>query len=111
MALSGSPSSDEPKLLEVNLVRSNGSPALTGHYLVDMMPQPGILSMQEHFLASGWQVLPLTGVSDLEPGELVGVAHAALLSVPIDALRAYPRCGAPPWPVCGLPGFSCNEFA
>ena len=24
--------SDEPQLLEVNLVRSNGSPALTGHY-------------------------------------------------------------------------------
>ena len=39
--------SDEPQLLEVNLVRSNGSPALTWQYLVDMMPQPGILSTQE----------------------------------------------------------------
>ena len=44
--------SDEPQLLEVNLVRSNGSPTLTGKYLVDMLPQPGILSMQEHFVAS-----------------------------------------------------------
>ena len=34
--------SDEPQQLEVNLMRSNGSPALTGHYLVAMLPQPGI---------------------------------------------------------------------
>ena len=71
--------SDEPHLLEVNLLHSNGSPALTGHYLVDMLPQPGILSKQEHFVASGRQVLPLTGVADLEQGDLVGVAHAPLL--------------------------------
>ena len=70
--------SGEPQLVEVNLVRSNGSPALTGHYLLDMLPQPGILSMQGHFVASGRQVLPLTGVADLEPGDLVGVAHAPL---------------------------------
>ena len=71
--------SDEPQLLEVNLVRSNGSPALTGHYLVDMLPQPSFLSTQEHFVASGRQLLPITGVADLEPGDLVGVAHAPLL--------------------------------
>ena len=59
--------SDEPQMLEVNLVRSNGSPALTGHYLVDMLPQPSFLSTQEHFVASGRQLLPLTGVADLEP--------------------------------------------
>ena len=29
--------SDEPQLLAVNLVRSIGSQALTGHYLVDML--------------------------------------------------------------------------
>ena len=43
----------EPQLLEVKLVRSNGPPALTGQYLVDMLLQPGINSMQEHFAASG----------------------------------------------------------
>ena len=79
--------SDEPQLLEGNLVRSYGSPALIGHYLVDMLPQPGIFTMQEHFVASGRQVLPLTGVADLEPGDLVGVAHAPLLSVPLGALQ------------------------
>ena len=45
--------SDEPQLLEVNLVRSNGSPALTGQYLMGMLPQSGLLSVQEHFVASG----------------------------------------------------------
>ena len=79
--------SDEPQLLEVNLVRSNGSPALPGQYLVDMLPQPGIRSMQKHFVASGRQVFPLTGVADLELGDLVGVAHAPLLRVPLDALQ------------------------
>ena len=42
--------SDEPQLLEVSLVRSNGSPALTEQYLVDMLAQPGIISLQEHCL-------------------------------------------------------------
>ena len=30
--------SDEPQLLALNLVHSNGYQALTGHYLVDMLP-------------------------------------------------------------------------
>ena len=88
--------SNEPQLLEVNLVRSNGSPAPTGHYLVDMLPPPGILSMQEHFVASGWKVLPLTGVADLEPGDQVGVAHAPLLSVPLGALCHATEVSEPP---------------
>ena len=68
-------------------MRSNGSPALTGQHLVDMLPQPGILSMQEHFVVSGRQVLPLTGAADLESGDIVGVAHAPLLRVSLDALQ------------------------
>ena len=48
---------DEPQLLEINLVRSNGSPALTEQYVVDMLPQPGFFSVQEHFVVSGRQVL------------------------------------------------------
>ena len=48
--------SDEPQLLEVNLVRSNGSPALTGQYLVDMLPQPA------SFRFRNTSMLPLRGV-------------------------------------------------
>ena len=32
-------------------------------------------------------MVSLTGVADLEPGDLVGVAHAPLLLVPLDALQ------------------------
>ena len=57
--------SDEPQLLAVNLVRSNESQALTGHYVVDMLPQSEMPSEEEHFVASGRQVIPLVGVSNL----------------------------------------------
>ena len=70
-------------------------PGLTGQYLVDMLSQPGILSVPEHFVASGRQVLPLTGFADLEAGDLVGVAHAPLLRVPIDALQHATRAAEP----------------
>ena len=40
--------SDEPLLLTVDLVRSSGSQALTGHYLVDMFSQSDLPS-EEHF--------------------------------------------------------------
>ena len=51
--------SDEPKLLAVNLVRSNGSQALTRHYLMDMLPQADLPSEEEHFLVSVRQLLSL----------------------------------------------------
>ena len=79
--------SDQPILLAVNLVRSYGSQALTGHYLVDMLSQSDLSSEEEHFVASGRQAIPLVGVSNLEPGDLLGVAHAPLMNVPLDALQ------------------------
>ena len=79
--------SDEPNFLAVNLVGSNGSQALTGHYLVDMLSQSDLSSEEEHFVASGRQAIPLVGVSNLEPGDLLGVAHAPLMNVPLDALQ------------------------
>ena len=83
--------SHEPQLLAVNLIRRNGSQAVTGHYLVDMLPQSDLPSEEEHFVASGRQVIRLVGVSNLEPGDLLGVAHAPLISVPLDALQHVGR--------------------
>ena len=94
--------SDEPKLLAVNLVLSNGSQALTGHYLVDMLPQSDLPSEdEEHFVASGRQVIPLVRVSNLDPGGLLGVDHAPLMSVPLDALQ---HVGRPSDLSCDPPG-------
>ena len=80
--------SDEPQLLAVNLVRSNGLPALTGHYLAEMLPQPDLLFAEEYFAASGRQVLPISGASDLEPGDLLGVTHAPLMRAPIAVFQS-----------------------
>ena len=60
-----------------------------------MLPQPSLLSLQEQLVASGRQVLPLTSVTDLEPGDLVGVAHAPLLSVPFGALQRATHAAEP----------------
>ena len=79
--------SDELQLLAANLVRSNGFQALTGNYLVDMLPQSDLPSVEEHFVASGRQVLPLVGVANLEPGDILGAAHAPLMCVPLHAMR------------------------
>ena len=75
----------------MNLVRSNGSQALPGHYLVNMQPPSDLPSGEEHFVASGRQVIPLVGVSHLEPGDFLGVAHVPLMSVPLDALQHVGR--------------------
>ena len=79
--------SDEPQLLAVNLVRSNGSHALTEHYLVDILPHSDLPSGEEHFVTSGRQVIPLVGVSNLDPADILGVVHAPLMCVPLDALQ------------------------
>ena len=84
----GTPLSDEQQLLAVTSVCSNGSPPISGHYLVDMLPQSGLPQNQEYFVASGRQVLSLIGVADLEPGYTLGVAHAPLMSVPLDVLQS-----------------------
>ena len=98
--------SDDPQLPAVHLVRSEGSPALTGHYLVDRMHQPDLPSVEEHFVASGRHVLPLVGVTVLEPGDILGVAHAPLLSVPRDVLQQDNRAPSPPSVLSEVPSVS-----
>ena len=48
-----------PKMLEVNLVRCSGAPALTGHYMVDTLPHDELFTTSELFLADGRQMVPL----------------------------------------------------
>ena len=83
--------SDEPTLPAVTFVCSNGSQALTEHYLVDVLPQSDLPAEEQHFVASGRQVIPLVRVSNLEPGDLLGVAHAPLISVLLDPLQHADR--------------------
>ena len=55
------------------LVRSNCLPALTGHYLVEILPQPDLLFADEHFAAAGRQSFPWLAQRTLR------VAHAPLI--------------------------------
>ena len=50
---------ETPQLIPVNLVRYDGSPALTGHYMVDLVPLT--TRTTECFVASGRQNIPLSG--------------------------------------------------
>ena len=43
----------------------------------------------EHFVASGRQTIPLTGLRDLELGDILGIASHPLLRVPLDILEPH----------------------
>ena len=51
--------SHEPKMLDVNLVRYSGAPALTGQYMIDTLPHDGLFTTSELFVADGRQMVPL----------------------------------------------------
>ena len=78
-----------PQPVPVNLVRLDGSPALTGHYMVDIATTHDGQDPLEHFIASGRQTIPLTGHRDLEPGDILGTAPPPLLCVPSETLAPH----------------------
>ena len=69
------------------MVRSNGSPALTVRYTVEMLPQSDLPFAEKHFVASMRQVLPIVGAADLELGDLLGVARVPLMRAPVDVFQ------------------------
>ena len=80
---------DSPQLIPVNLVRLDGSPALTGHYMVDLLPAHDDSNPSERFVSSGRQLIPLTGYQDLEPSDVLGTASSPLLRTPLEALTLH----------------------
>ncbi|CAB1114482.1 unnamed protein product [Ectocarpus sp. CCAP 1310/34] len=87
----------EPALVEVDLVRSSGMPALIGEYLVSFKPEVGALSSPDAFVSNGLQGIPLAGCAELEPGDVIGVSAAPLLRVSVENLKATP-CSIPTGP-------------
>ena len=80
---------ESPRLIPVNLVRLDGSPALTGHHMVDILPVNADSNPLERFVSSGRQLIPLTGYQDLEPGDVLGTASSPLLCVPLEVLSLH----------------------
>ena len=64
--------SSTPTLVEVNLVRQPGAPAFTGKYMVNMVTREDPLSDTAIFVSDGYQIIPLSSSTDLEPGDLLG---------------------------------------
>lgn len=86
-------------MIEVNLVRSNDTPALTGQNLVDMLPD--VSSNEEIFVSGGRQFVPLAGAAELEPGYVLGTSAAPLMRVPVEHLKQY---GDEADTSCSVPG-------
>ena len=80
---------DSPQLIPVNLVRPDGSPALTGHNMVNLLPANDDSYPLERFVSSGRQLIPLTGYKDLEPSDILGTASSPLLRVSLEALSLH----------------------
>ena len=64
----------------------NGSPTLTGLYMVDMIPAYGSSNPLDLFVASSQQMIPLTKYRDLEPGDILGTASLPILRILLDIL-------------------------
>ena len=70
--------------------------------------------MEEHFVASGRQVIPLVGVRNVETGDILEVAHAPLMCVPLDVMQHDKRppgtCGDPGICRYGFTSRSCGRY-
>ena len=91
----GATLSDDSQPHAVNLVRNNGSPALTGRLLFDMMPQSDLSSIENQFVAFRQQVSLLADAAGMNPGDILGVAHAPLNGVQLDASQHKHRVSNP----------------
>lgn len=67
----------------MNLVRQNGTKALTGHYMADSMPLD-MFEEKDVFVVAGEQRIHLSGSAELKPGDLIGVARAPFVEVSWD---------------------------
>lgn len=64
---SGVSLSSNPTLINVNLVRNTGTAALTGNYLVQLLPRDDSHTAADIFVSDGLQQIPFTGCASLNP--------------------------------------------
>ena len=74
------------RLVEVDLVRSNGAPALAGCCIVEILQATDIFYTEEHIVENGRQFIPLSGVADLDAGAILGTSSGPLLRAPLEAI-------------------------
>ena len=74
------------------------------------MPQPDLLLAEEQFAASAQQVLPISGATDLDPSDLLGVAHAPLMRAPIAVFQIPNSAPAVSQPINALEVAAMEEL-
>ena len=90
------------ELVKVNLARQPGAPAFTGHYMVIMISRDDLLPDTVIFVSDGHQTIPMSGSTDLEPGDLLGTSLSKLVRVPLATL-GHPSLDPPgPLPTPGV---------
>ena len=82
--------SPTPSLIRVNSMRSLGVPALTGHYLVDMLPRDSLSSETQIIVTDGLQTILLSGFTDLEPGTVLETCSCPLIQIRTSTLHDPP---------------------
>ena len=75
-----------PQLVPMNPTRLDGSPALNGQCMVDIITTHDGQDPSGHFVVLGRQTIPLTGYRDFQPDDILVTASAPLLRAPLEAL-------------------------
>ena len=71
------------QLVQVSLVRSNGAPALAGSYFADMLHGATDFPVDDNLVENGLQQIPLAGIAEFEPGDLLGTSPCPVLRGPV----------------------------
>lgn len=58
-------------------------PALTRHYPAEILPEVGAPAGAEHFAAAGTQLQTLMDHADMDSGDVLGIAAAHLMHIPL----------------------------
>ena len=81
----GNSISRDHRLVDIDLVRSNGVPALAGCYLLNMLLAATDFSAEERIVENG-RLIPLAGAADLDPGALLDTSSSPLRRVSLVAV-------------------------
>ena len=67
-----------PQILEVNLIRASGAPALIGNYRVDVKPEFSSPPWGPYLVQEGKQYFSIEGMGVIQPGDILGTSSGPL---------------------------------
>ena len=73
----------------MKLIRFSGYPALTGHYVDDLIPDYDGSNPSERFVSSGRQTIPLMRYQHLKLRNILGIASSPLPYVPLEVVTQH----------------------